>query len=62
MYTERSSEIVNVKLPFWSEASRLLGRTITPEAVSPQADKIKNFLAKLKFQNLKTVPKGILVF
>ena len=28
-----------------------LGRTITPEGVSPQVDKVKDFLAKLKFPN-----------
>ena len=30
-----------------------LGRTITPEGVSPQLDKVKDFLAKLKFPKSK---------
>ena len=30
-----------------------LGRTITPEGVAPQADKVKNFLSKLKFPKSK---------
>ena len=30
-----------------------LGRTITPEGVSPQVDKVKDFLAKLKIPNSK---------
>ena len=39
-----------------------LGRTITPEGVSPQVDRVKDFLAKLKLPNPKKVFKGILVF
>ena len=31
----------------------VLGRTITPEGVIPQADKVKDFLAKLSFPNSK---------
>ena len=40
-------------MPFWSQTSRLLGRTITPEGISPQSEKVKQFFQKLKFPKSK---------
>ena len=39
-----------------------LGRTITPDGVAPQADKVKGFLSKLCFINQKGVTKIYWIF
>ena len=39
-----------------------LGRTITPEGVSPQTEKVKQFLQKLKLPKSKKLFKGTLGF
>ena len=39
-----------------------LGRTISPEGISPQARKIRNFLDKLRFSKLKKASQRYLVF
>ena len=57
MHKKHRTEIVYVKLSFWPKTSRLLGRTITPNGVSPQVDKVKNCLEKLNFPKYKQPPK-----
>ena len=44
------------KCPFGVRQVEFLGRTISPEGISPQARKIQNFVAKLRFSKSK---KGI---
>ena len=39
-----------------------LGRTITPDGVAPQADKVNDFLTKLRFPKSKKACKGVLGF
>ena len=65
MYTERRSKTVNVKMTFWRETSGfswILRRTITPEGVAPQMDKVRNFRTNFKFPKSKNASEGILAF
>ena len=51
-------------MSFWSQTvvSEFLGRTISPEGISPQARKIQNFLDKLRFPKSKKTIKRYLGF
>ena len=47
------SKTHNVQMSFRSHQVDFLGRTITPDGVAPQADKVKDFLSKLRFPKSK---------
>ena len=53
MHPKCGTETRHVQIPFWSKQVDFLGRTITPEGVSPQADKVNVFLSKLRFPKSK---------
>ena len=55
MHTQCRIELFHVKMPFCSQTSRL-GRTIIPNGVAPQADKLKEFFSKLRL--LSQIKKG----
>ena len=50
------------KCHFWVRQVEFLGRTISPEGISPQARKIQNFLAKLRFPKSKKALQRYLGF
>ena len=50
------------KCHFGVRQVEFLGRTISPEGISPQARKIQNFLAKLRFPKSKKALQGYLGF
>ena len=52
-------ESIHVKMQFWGHEGRIaLRRTITPEGVSPQVVKLKNFFGKIIFPKSKVVLLG----
>ena len=53
MYPKCWIETNDVKCHFGVKQVDFLGRTITPEGVAPQADKVKDFLSKLNFPKPK---------
>ena len=52
----RRAETLHVKIPLRSQTSvDFLGRTITPQRVTPEADKVKDLFSKLRFSESKKV-------
>ena len=49
-------------MSFWSQTIEFLGRTISPEGISPQDRKIQNFLDKLRFPKSKKAIQRYLGF